>query len=198
MIQLLIERLMGIAYPLQMPDALIDRLNEIAECRFFDPGDFILRKGQVCSGAYFLAKGLARSYYIRENKQITSRLMEEGFIITSWQSFYRQQPSTEYIVTMEESATIFLNFRDIISLYEEYPVFNIIGRKQVEYSFYEAEARTQMLRGLSAVERYKFFCENYNSLLQRVPLKYIASYLGMSDETLSRIRAKYKPVQNIS
>ena len=119
MIQLLIERLMGIAYPLQMPDALIDRLNEIAECRFFDPGDFILRKGQVCSGAYFLAKGLARSYYIRENKQITSRLMEEGFIITSWQSFYRQQPSTEYIVTMEESATIFLNFRDIISLYEE-------------------------------------------------------------------------------
>lgn len=198
MIQLLIERLKGIAYPLVMPDDLTRKLTDIAKCRFFEPGDYILRKGQVCSGAYFLAKGLARSYYIRENKQITSRLMEENFIITSWQSFYKQQPSNEYIITIEESATIFLNFRDIIALYEEYPVFNVIGRKQAEISFYEAEARTQMLRGLSAIERYKFFCENYSSLLQRVPLKHIASYLSMSDETLSRIRSKYKPLHDIS
>ena len=93
---------------------------------------------------------------------------------------------------MEDCSTLFLGYEDINNLYDEFPVFNEIGRKQVEYSFYASEIRSQMLRGLSAEERYLLFCEKHPTLMARVPLKYIASYLGMTDVTLSRIRANFK------
>lgn len=192
MFNALIERLNGLVYPDQMPASLISRIRAVAESRNFAEGSLILRKGQVCNGAFFLDRGLARSYYLRENKEVTSRLMEEGFIITSWLSFYTQKPSHEYIVAMEDCETIFISHDEINALYKDFPLFNVIGRRQVEYSFCQAELRTQMLRGLTTVQRYGFFCENHPSLLQRVPLKYIASYLGMSDESLSRIRSGYR------
>ena len=198
MVQLLIDRLNGLVIPDQMPEPLIQSIHAFSEVKTFSEGEHILRKGQVCHGAVFLAKGLARSYYLLEKKEVTSRLMEEGFIITSWLSFYRQQPSNEYIVAMEDCETVYLSFEDITRLYRDFPIFNVIGRKQVEYSFCQAEIRTQMFRGLTTVKRFEFFKENHPSLIQRVPLKYIASYLGMSDETLSRLRSAYRRRQSIS
>ncbi len=192
MINNLLERLEGLAFPLLMPKELKQRISNISVIRHFEAGDFMLRKGQICSGAYFLGRGLARSYYMKEEKQVTSRLMEEGFIVTSWLSFYRQLPSSECIIAMEKCDTVYIRYEDIHTLYEEFPLFNIIGRKQVEYSFAQAEMRTQMLQGLTGVERYEYFQEKHPSLMERVPLKYIASYLGLSDETLSRIRGRYR------
>lgn len=194
MIDLLINRLNDLAKPNQMPEALVKKITESAIIYSFASGKHILRKGQICNGAHFLVNGVARSYYSDKKKEITSRLMEEGFIITSWLSYYRQDTSMESIIAIENCDTIFLHYDNINSLYEEFPLFNIIGRKQVEFSFCQSELRVQMLRGLSAIDRYSFFCRVHPSLLQRVPLKYIASYLGMSDETLSRIRAGYKKI----
>lgn len=198
MVNILIDRLNGLLTPDQMPDSLVQGIHAIAESRIFREGSHILRKGQVCNGAFFLARGLARSYYLNDNKEVTSRLMEEGFIITSWLSFYRQQPSNEFIIAMEDCETVYLSHPDIQVLYREYPLFNIIGRRQVEQSFCQSELRTQMLRGLTTVQRYEFFCENHPTLLHRVPQKYIASYLGMSDESLSRIRSGYRRRPTIS
>jgi len=192
MVNELIKRLEGLIVPEKIPDKLAERVHKLAKPVAFEAGEFILRSGEVCRGAYFLLKGLARSYYAVDDKEVTSRLMEEGFIITSWLSFYRQQPATEYIVAMEDCKTIFLSYRDINSLYKEFPVFNLIGRKQVEYSFCLSEMRTQLLRGVSAQYRYATFCRSYPSLAKRVPLKYIASYLGMNAVTLSRLRGKFK------
>jgi CRP/FNR family transcriptional regulator, anaerobic regulatory protein len=194
MIDLLIERLNSLARPHTMPDLLEKRLKESAVICRFACGKYILRKGQVCNGTHFLVKGLARSYYSEGAKEVTSRLMQEGFIITSWLSFYQQEASLESIIAMEDCDTIFIPYSTINSLYDDFPIFNVIGRRQVEYSFSQSELRVQMLRGLSALERYSFFCRTHSSLLQRVPLKYIASYLGMSDETLSRIRSNYKKI----
>lgn len=188
----LINRLEELIIPDRLPLEMQQFLQEVAQAKFFKQGDYLLRRGEVCQGAHLLIRGLARSFYDNEDKEITSRLMETGFIITSWISFYTQQPATEYIVAMEDSYTVFLHYRDIQQLYKRFPLFNEIGRKQVEHSFYKAEQRTQMLRGLSAAERYDKFCEMHPDLLRRVPLKYIASYLGMTDVTLSRLRANYK------
>lgn len=194
MIDLLIERLNSLAHPHRMPEMLEMKIREAAVICQFSEGKNILRKGQICTGAHFLAKGVARSYYSEGSKQITSRLMEEGFIITSWLSFYKQENSMETIVAMENCDTIFISYKSINEFYDEFPIFNLIGRKQVEYSFCQSELRVQMLRGLTAIERYNFFCRIHASLLHRVPLKYIASYLGMSDETLSRIRSGHRRI----
>lgn len=186
--ELLIKRLNSL-YP--MDEVMTDKVRSLTKIAEYKSGDFILKEGQVCKKACMVAKGLVRSYYMNDGKDITSRFMEEGDIITSWPSYYTQLPGNEFIEATEDTILLCLNYTDIQKLYSELPEFNIVGRKQVEHAFYLAEQRTQMLRKHTAEEKYKFFVENHPTLLQRVPLKHIATYLGMNEETLSRIRSRF-------
>lgn len=170
---------------------LTEKVKSVAKIVTCPAGDIILKEGQVCNKACLVIKGLARSYYIIEGKDITSRFMDEGFIITSWISYYTQQPGNEFIEALEETTLACVDYTDIQKLYADFPEFNIIGRKQAEYGFYLAEQRTQILRKHTAEEKYKFFLDNHPTLLQRVTLKNIATYLGMNEETLSRVRSKF-------
>ncbi len=188
MIEVLLEKLNKL-HPLG--PALTERVGSITKIVTYPAGDFILKEGQVCKEACLVVKGLARSYYIIEGRDITSRFMDEGFIITSWISYYTQQPGNEFIEAVEETTVTCINYTDIQKLYVDFPEFNIIGRRQAEYGFYLAEQRTQILRKHTAEEKYKFFLDNHPTLLQRVPLKHIATYLGMNEETLSRVRTKF-------
>lgn len=188
MISVLLEKLNKF-HPLSKD--LTERILSVTKTITHPAGDYILKEGQVCDKACLVVKGLARSYYINEGRDITSRFMDEGFIITSWISYYTQQPGNEFIEALEETILACINYSDIQKLYSDFPEFNIVGRKQAEYSFYLAEQRTQILRKHTAEEKYKFFLEHHPSLLLRVSLKNIASYLGMNEETLSRVRSKY-------
>lgn len=187
-----------------MPDNLIAKFRELGpvsaemEQRIRDEafeenykaGKIILHQGETCRKICLVTKGLTRSYYLNDGKEVTSRLMGEGFIVTSWISYYTQKPTTEIIEAIEETTLISLPDQFIQKMYQDFPQSNIIGRKQVEYAFFLAEKRTQLLRGLTAVDRFKTFADENTSLLTRVPMKYIASYLGMTEETLSRVRSK--------
>lgn len=176
----------------QMDEPLIERVKELAQVITYPKKTFLLKDGQVCDKACMVLKGLARAYYINEDRDITSRFMDEGFIITSWVSYYQQQPGDEYIEAMEDTTLACIRYYEIQQLYKEYPQFNIVGRKQTEYSLYLAEMRTRMLRKHTAEEKYNFFLEQHPDLISRVPLKHIATYLGMNEETLSRIRGKFR------
>jgi CRP/FNR family transcriptional regulator, anaerobic regulatory protein len=188
MIEALIQRLNGLHV---MSEELTERVREVTHIEEYKQGDYILREGQVCNKACLVVKGLARSYYINEDRDITSRFMDEGFIITSWVSYYTQKPGNEFIEAMEDTVVASLYLTDIQKLYKEFPEFNIVGRRQVEYAFFLSEQRTQMLRKHTAEEKYKFFLDNHPTLLQRVPLKNVATYLGMNEETLSRVRSRF-------
>lgn len=186
--ELLIKRLNSLY---QMDEALTHKVRSFTKISEYKSGAFILKEGQVCNKACMVATGLVRSYYMNDGRDITSRFMEEGSIITSWPSYYTQLPGNEFIEATEDTILLCLNYTDIQKLYAEYPEFNIVGRRQVEHAFYLSEQRTQMLRKHTAEEKYKFFLENHPTLLQRVALKHIATYLGMSEETLSRIRSRF-------
>jgi len=188
MIETLIERLNTVS-PISV--ALTEKIRSVARTTIYSAGDFILKEGQVCNRACMVIKGLARSYYVIEGKDITSRLMNEGFVITSWMSYFTQKPGNEFIAAVENTTLVCLEYNHIQQLYTEFPEFNIISRKLTEYAFYLSEQRTQMLRKHTAEEKYKFFLDNHPSLLQRVPLKHIATYLGVNEETLSRVRSKF-------
>jgi len=186
--ELLIKRLNSLY---QMDEVMTEKVRSLTKMTEYKSGAFILKEGQVCNKACMVAEGLVRSYYMNDGKDITSRFMEEGDIITSWPSYYTQQPGNEFIEATEDTILLCLNYTDIQKLYSEVPEFNIVGRRQVEHAFFLAEQRTQMLRKHTAEEKYKFFLENHPTLLQRVPLKHIATYLGMNEETLSRIRSRF-------
>src|SRR5688572_10049608 len=188
MIEKLIARLNGL-HP--MSEGLTQRIIAITKISNYPKRTILLKEGDVNNHICMMISGLVRSYYLNEGRDITSRFMDEGFIITSWISFYTRKPGNEFIETQEDTMLACVHYNDIQKLYDEFPEFNIIGRKQVEYSFYMSELRTRMLRKHTAEEKYKFFLENHSNLLQRVSLKHIATYLGMSEETLSRVRSQY-------
>ena len=188
MIEKLIARLNGL-HP--MSEDLTEKIKTITKITSHPRKTILLKEGDVNNNACMVLSGLVRAYYLNEGKDITSRFMDEGFIITSWISFYTRKPGNEFLETQEDTSLACVHYNDIQKLYEEFPEFNIIGRKQVEYSFYMSELRTRMLRKHTAEEKYRFFLENHPNLMQRVSLKHIATYLGMNEETLSRIRTKY-------
>jgi CRP/FNR family transcriptional regulator, anaerobic regulatory protein len=188
MIEKLVEKLNSLS---PICDALANKIRSVAKITNYRKDDFILKEGQVCNKICLVIQGLTRFYYINEGNDITSRFMEEGFIITSWISYYTQKPGNEFIEALEDSTLACVDYSDIQQLYSDFPEFNTIGRQQVEYAFYLSEQRTQMLRKHTAEEKYKFFLDNHPTLLQRVTLKHIATYLGMNEETLSRVRTKF-------
>ena len=102
--ELMIEKMLA-AFELLHPltDDIKQRLTGITDVQLFPKKHLLLREGETSIHAYFVFKRLARAYYIADGKEITSRFMDEGFIITSWHSFYTQQPGYEFIETLEDS-----------------------------------------------------------------------------------------------
>jgi len=173
-----------------LSDAMKIALEERVQFKQFARKTLLLREGQVANYACFVISGLSRAYYLTGTKDITSRFIPENFLITSWISFYTRQPGYEWIETLEDCTVACFHYDDLLALYDTVPELNIVGRKLTEFYFYLSEKRTQLLRMNAADERYKQFLEQSPGIIQRVPLKYIASYLGMTDETLSRVRAR--------
>jgi CRP-like cAMP-binding protein len=187
MIETLIEKLNSLS---PISESIVTTLGRIARTATYKAGEYLLKEGQVCTRACLIVKGLTRSFYINKGIEITSRFMTEGDIVTSWMSYYTQSQSIENIQAYEDTDVAYLNYEDVKKLLLDYPEFNKNVRCQVEYAFFRAEQRTQMLRYHNAEEKYKLFLEYHPTLLNRVSQKHIATYLWITEETLSRIRKK--------
>ncbi len=151
---------------------------------------FVLKEGQVAQKMYFIEKGCVRGYYLKEGQEVNSWFMKEGDFVISIVSFYAKSPSEEIIETLEESLLWSISRQNLERLYLQYPAFNLVGRLLTEKYYVLSEQRTQNLRKKTADERYRNLVASFPDISNRVPLKYIASYLGISSETLSRLRAK--------
>jgi CRP/FNR family transcriptional regulator, anaerobic regulatory protein len=148
----------------------------------------LLRAGQTSDFVYFVINGLVRTYYIKDDEEICSRFMTEQHIVLSVNSFYTRKPGYEFIETVEDCTLARIHYDMLQKIYTEHIEFNYIARVWTEHYCSMSEERLFLLRKQNAKERYMFFLDNYPALLQRLPLKYIASYLGMNMETLSRVR----------
>ncbi|WP_142688235.1 Crp/Fnr family transcriptional regulator [Chitinophaga polysaccharea] len=151
----------------------------------------VLTQGKICDHLFFVSKGLLRAYYEKDTEEITSWFMMENDFFISVLSFFRRMKSYETIVAMEDCELIYISYDDLMDLYATSLEFNIIGRKLTEYYYCKSEERLLAIRKQTAVERVEFLMQNSPGLIDRVPLKYIASYLGVTRETFSRIRALY-------
>ncbi len=155
-------------------------------------GSMLLHEGAICKNLWFLADGLLRSYHNIGDKEITSRIMFSGHIVISAGSFFTQTPATESIETLADTTVASLSYNALQHIYEKFPAFNYHTRIITEQYFYKQEQRLYMLRKHDALAKYKFFLENYSEFLKEIPQKYIASFLGVTPETLSRTRNKLR------
>lgn len=152
--------------------------------------DFLLQAGTTSNRIYFIEQGLVRRYYLKDDKEITTDFIRENEFIISPLSFYTQQPSYEFIEAIEDTKLWSLSHRQMAYLYATYPDFNMVGRILTEQYYIRSELRAHYLRHLTAEERYQQFFQNNKDLLNRISGKHVATLLGLTPETYSRMRAK--------
>ena len=169
---------------------LEQRLSESLQTKTFPKKYLLLKQGQVSNYIYFIEKGFLRSYYINDDKEITGWFMKENDIIISVNSFFKRTPSYEWIQTIEESTLHYIHYDELQNIYKEFIEFNIAGRVITEMYYTLSEERLYGMRSHTAEERLQFLLDKHPDILLRASFGYIASYLGISSETLSRIRAR--------
>jgi len=150
--------------------------------------EYLLRVGQAISSYFVIEKGLIRAYFIRNGKEVTSWFAEENQIFGSILPVYINKPSFENLQFMENSEIYALSADDLNDLYLLHSELNLIGRRIAEEVCVVLEERIMSLHTESAFERYQSLVKNQLDVLHRITLGHIASYLGITQETLSRIR----------
>ncbi len=153
-------------------------------------GEYLLKAGQVCTHYYFIQKGILRSFLKYGNKEITIWINPENEVTTAIRSMAHSAPTDEYIQAVEECDLVAMHYDAMHEMYDRFPEMNRVGRMLLEQYYSESEERVYICRIPGAHLRYQHFVESRPELANRVPLKYIASYLGITLETLSRLRAK--------
>lgn len=156
----------------------------------FPKKSILLKSGQVSQRIYFIKKGFTRAFYYKSVSEYTSWFMGQGEIIVSVYSFFSRKPSFESIEVLEDSVLQSINWDQLQHLYKRYPEFNLVGRIITEQYYIKSEERTINLQTLNAKQQYDKLLVDYPGVLQKASLGQIASYLGVKQETLSRIRAK--------
>lgn len=152
--------------------------------------EFLIKEGQICKHLYFLEKGCLRGFYNIDGKDVTQWFGFENDFATSFRSFIAQVPTAEYIHAVEDCMLWSITKDELNNLFENFNEIEKIVRLIYEQYYIRLEERYANAHFKTATERYENLLQNEPHILQRIPLGYIASYLGISQETLSRIRAK--------
>lgn len=165
-------------------------LSSILQEQSLKKKSYLLKAGHISRRVCYVSSGLLRCYYTVDNSDISSWFMKEGDVIFSVESFLTQRPSYESIQALEDTIIYYISYDELQHIYKTYPEFNFIGRVLTEKYYVLSEQRVQSMRMLRSMERYDHLLEHNPDLIRRVPAKYLASYLGLTEVTLSKIKAK--------
>lgn len=154
--------------------------------------DIILSNGDICDKLWFINRGVVRGYYIHKNKEITSWFATENQFFYAADSFLTGQPSMELIQVIESTELVYILRSDLYQLYDEHPPINHAARIFAEKYRLLNQERLINMRMHSAKERLQLFAKNYRSLFLRVPQKFIASHMGISEGYVSELLGKFK------
>jgi CRP-like cAMP-binding protein len=147
----------------------------------------LLQEGKICRHLYFLESGLLRFFILKNGNDVTKYFTDIPYCFTSIKSFEAQKPATESIETLEDTVLWAMTLESVQSL-QTLPSWNIFTRKLVQEVQTYTDEILEDLQTETAENRYKKMLFDNDPLLQRVPLKHIASYLGIAPQSLSRIR----------
>jgi CRP-like cAMP-binding protein len=169
---------------------LVNYLVEHLQTRSLPKKDFLLKAGRTCHQICFVESGLLRCYYTNGEPEVCSWFLKEGDVIISIESFYLQKESHESIQALEDTTLHYLNYSDLQYIYRQFLEFNVVGRILTEKYYQLCAQQLYGLRMKQAPERYQWLLNNESGLILRVPAKYLASYLGISEVMLSIVKGR--------
>lgn len=152
-------------------------------------GEIPLNEGQICRELVFVGKGMLRQFYYKNGKDVTEHFSYEGCIIICIESFLKQEPTRLMVEALEPSTVYLFPYDMVQKLTKESWEINMFYRKILEYSLIVSQIKADSWRFETARERYSLLLEQHPEIIKRAPLSYIASYLLMTPETLSRVRS---------
>lgn len=167
----------------------LDTLESILVPMKYAKGEMILSEGEVCKNIYYIEHGLIRQFYFKNGKEVTEHLGEDHTIFMCIESLFREQPTRLQVEALEQTLVYALPKKRL----EEEAMHNVniqmLYRKILEESLIISQVHADLVRFESAQNRYKKMCELNPQVILRAPLVFIANYLQMTPETLSRVRA---------
>lgn len=152
---------------------------------------FLVRENAVAHHLFYLKKGIARIYYFKNEKEITEWIALDNQFFFSIISFFEQKPSKLIIQTIEAANVLGIHHDKLMALCDQYHDIERWFRKAITGSLILSQYRMDSIQFETAQQRYEKLLANNPTIIQRVPLSYIASFLGITQETLSRIRSQY-------
>ena len=184
-------------YPLKK--VIIKELMAKAGYRQLRRKEYLLKPGETCKHLYFVHKGLLRCFYLEtnektgEDREVCTWFMREKDTCVSVRSFYSQTPGKEFIQAVEPCELFYITYEDLEMIYRKYISFNFNGRVLTVKYLLEWTVQLENLRQLKAAQRFEELFRRDPELFQRVPQKYLASYLNILPTSLSRmLRMKRK------
>jgi CRP-like cAMP-binding protein len=173
-----------------MSDELKLHLSKVLKVKKLAKREFLLKAGHISRNICFISLGLLRCFYNKDSHEVSSWFMKKGDVIVSVESFFAQKESYESIQALEDAVLLYVTYDELQYLYRNFLEFNFIARVLLEKYYTLSEQRLYSMRMQRAQERYAYLLEHHPELVLQVPSKYLASYLGIQEETLSRIRSR--------
>lgn len=167
----------------------LDVLESILIPMKFAKGDMILEEGEVCQNIYYLEKGLIRQFYYKNQKELTEHIGVDRSIFMCIESLFKEEPTHLQVEALEPSVIYALPKKRLEEVALHCVNIQILYRKILEESLIISQVHADMIRFETAQDRYKKLCKLMPQVILRAPLVYIASYLQMTPETLSRVRS---------
>lgn len=167
----------------------LDLLESILIPMKFRKGETILKSGDVCRNIYYIDKGLIRQYYYKYDKEVTEHLGEDHTIFMCIESLFKEEPSKIEVEALEATVLFALPKVDLERVALHNVNIQLLYRKILEESLIISQVHADLVRFETAQNRYKRMCKLMPQVVLRAPLVYISSYLQMTPETLSRVRA---------
>lgn len=167
----------------------LDELESILVPMKFKKNQVILQEGEICENFYYIHKGLIRQFYVKNGKEVTEHLGVEGGMIYCIESLFNEEPSRLQVEALEQSILFAIPKKRLEQVALHNQNIQILYRKMLERSLINSQIHADLVRFETAQDRYKRFFKMQPQVSLRAPLVYIASYLQMTPETLSRVRA---------
>lgn len=186
------DYLIGVLHTIddKISDDDLQKILDVFKLQHYEKNKKIINEGEITNHLYFIFKGLVRVYYYKSGKELIDWFAEEGYFFGNLYSYILQKPGIDIYETMEETIVLKASYADLQSLYKESHEIDSLARRIMELYYVKYVERVHNIKGLPAEEKYEAFLKNYESCSNRIPLKFVANYLGITSETISRIRAR--------
>ncbi len=174
---------------LHVPLEAVELCAEKIKIKKVKKGDYLLQEGEICTDTFFVNKGLLRMYTIDKNgKEHILHFAPEKWILSDKSSLYLNQPSNYFIDAVEDSELLVLSPEYFDFLAQQQPKILYKQNTMLHHHVNSLQKRITQLLGANAEERYLDFLKTYPNIFERVPQWMVASYLGITPESLSRVR----------